>query len=305
MTDSNRNTDSEKTETIPIYIWSSRDLDKKKLIATETETDTGIFEASVSFGMTDDITSQQIQAFEGDTLYTQYYNFVSPTPFSTSREYNTDMDTTIMGWAHPDSVWGDNWANIVVQNNVKFIYDPCMVEFMDKIGENDPGFDLLDIQYPTPLKQMKSGLYPFEIKCKDHLLLIFRHSDSSPVCASPEHAIKLTSKAGWTNNFNPLVHPMADSPTLEYREKFCESHNGTWSEQFNNCVGGLLNVPCDNIDRSELSPPDIFIGVYGETTCSSHELFCRSMGGHSECMSYEQLGHGRDVCSSICEFDDK
>ena len=89
------------------------------------------------------------------------------------------------------------------------------------------------------------------------------------------------------------------------RKIFCESHEGKWSSQFNNCVGGSMEVNCNDIGASELSATNVFGKVITEKgTCISHELFCKSMGGNSTCMSYEQMGHGHDICTAVCEFVD-
>ncbi len=86
------------------------------------------------------------------------------------------------------------------------------------------------------------------------------------------------------------------------RKNFCELHEGQWSDEFNNCVGGSIEVSCDDIDVSKFTPPDVFLVITEKGICMSHELFCKSMGGNSTCMSYEQMGHGREICTSVCEF---
>ena len=88
------------------------------------------------------------------------------------------------------------------------------------------------------------------------------------------------------------------------RKNFCELHEGQWSDEFNNCVGGSMEVSCDDIDVSKSSSPNVFLVMTEKGTCMSHELFCKSMNGNSTCMSYKQMGHGREICTAVCEFED-
>ncbi len=53
-----------------------------------------------------------------------------------------------------------------------------------------------EMHYPPPLKQVKSGVAPDRISCKDNLVLIQRH-DESPACVRPETKQKLIER-GWT-----------------------------------------------------------------------------------------------------------
>ncbi|QLH06496.1 hypothetical protein [Nitrosopumilus ureiphilus] len=192
--DPDANTDSEKIETVQISVWSDRDLEKRTPMATETGTNTGVFEASIFFRVTDEAASQRIRAFEGDTIYAQYYDLTLP--FSTSDEY-TIIDAAIMGRVQPDSWWGENWTDMLLQNNVKIVYDPCMAEFMNKIGKDDPRFDLIDIEYPSPLKQFKSGILFNEIVCKeDHHLMLKPTEFPIPVCVTQSTFAELI-KRGW------------------------------------------------------------------------------------------------------------
>ena len=50
----------------------------------------------------------------------------------------------------------------------------------------------------TPLKQMRDGISPDDIICKDGLELIFKNNDS-PACVKHETAIKLVER-GWSNS---------------------------------------------------------------------------------------------------------
>jgi hypothetical protein len=56
-------------------------------------------------------------------------------------------------------------------------------------------------------------------------------------------------------------------------DKKCREISGTWNNTFHNCV----DLP--NLDA------------------------CEENGGNLTCMSYEQMGNGRDVCRNVCNFD--
>jgi hypothetical protein len=58
----------------------------------------------------------------------------------------------------------------------------------------------MNVFYPTPLKQIESGLYSLEIKCKDSLELIQKH-DGSPACVKLETFSKLIGREGWARMF--------------------------------------------------------------------------------------------------------
>lgn len=55
-----------------------------------------------------------------------------------------------------------------------------------------------DIKHLSPQKQIKVGILPEDITCREGLELIFKSSDHSPACVKPETAEKLV-KRGWAN----------------------------------------------------------------------------------------------------------
>jgi hypothetical protein len=48
----------------------------------------------------------------------------------------------------------------------------------------------------SPLKQLRMGVLPSEVKCSDGLQLILRSSDNRPGCVTPQTAVKLVER-GW------------------------------------------------------------------------------------------------------------
>jgi len=51
----------------------------------------------------------------------------------------------------------------------------------------------------SPLKQLKNGILPQEIKCKEDLILTIKISDGSPACVKSETKAKLIER-GWASN---------------------------------------------------------------------------------------------------------
>ena len=64
----------------------------------------------------------------------------------------------------------------------------------------------------TPLEQIKNGLLPKNVVCKDGLKLIFKFTDSSPACVSPGTKTKLIERGWGLRNF---VAPLTEIYDLE------------------------------------------------------------------------------------------
>ena len=179
---------------------------------------------------------------------------------------------------------------------IKVNVDGISIEKEFAVRKNFSGVTLDRTFYPvlwadSPLKQFKSGVSIDDIQCKENLVLIQKH-DGSPACVNPYSIHKLFERE-WMNSSN----------ISQFKEVFCALNDGKWSEEFHNCVGGSVQVPCDYAGASELTPSNVFGKIITqEGQCISHEKMCSSMGGTSECMSAEQKGHGRDVCIAVCEF---
>ena len=196
--DDDMNTDSEKIEQFDVKVWSDFDVEsdfENRVIdytVTETGTNTGIFVSEVFLTTTDDSPGKRIRVVDASVVFAKYVDHTLP-----NADSNDVTDTLVIsGWS-------------VLERNddgkiSRISYDPCVVEHFDKSKD---WFDMLDVFYPAPLKQLGSGLYSFEVKCKDHLELIFKYSDSSPICVSSETATKLTARLGWMNDLNAFVYP--------------------------------------------------------------------------------------------------
>ena len=196
--DDDMNTDSEKIEQFDVKVWSDFDVEsdfENRVInytVTETGTDTGTFVSEVYLTTTDDSPGKRIRVIDNSIVFAKYVDHTLPN--TDSIEVTNTFVTS--GW----SVLERNDDGSIS----KISYDPCVVEHFDK---NKDWFDMLDIFYPAPLKQLESGLYSFEVKCKDNLELVFKYSDSSPACVKPESVTKLTARTGWMDSLNAFVRP--------------------------------------------------------------------------------------------------
>jgi hypothetical protein len=63
--------------------------------------------------------------------------------------------------------------------------------------------ELLKSKILPPLQQLKNGVLPENIVCKDGLQLIFKSSDDSPACVKPETKIKLIERE-WTKQITKI-----------------------------------------------------------------------------------------------------
>jgi hypothetical protein len=52
----------------------------------------------------------------------------------------------------------------------------------------------------TPLKQVKSGISPHDVKCNANMQLVFKTEDKSPACVKPQTVEKLVAR-GWAVTF--------------------------------------------------------------------------------------------------------
>jgi len=50
--------------------------------------------------------------------------------------------------------------------------------------------------FPSPFKQFKNGALAQDVKCRGSFSLVFKASDGSPACVSPQTALSLVAR-GW------------------------------------------------------------------------------------------------------------
>jgi len=187
VTDYDMNDDPNKIEQFNIKVWSDYDLEsdfKDRIIdhtVTETGVNTGMFDSPVFLTTTDDSPGKRIRVIDNSTVFAKYVDYTVPNAI------NSDVTGifTVSGLSVLERTDDSRMSKIT--------YDPCAIVLFEK---NKAKFNELDIFYPAPTKQTKSGLFPFEIKCKDHLELIFKHSDRSPACVNEDTKPKLIQR-GW------------------------------------------------------------------------------------------------------------
>jgi len=213
--DYDMNKDPEKIEEFDVKIWSDFEDRMVDYTITETGNDTGIFESIVFFTSHDESPGQRIRAFGNSPLFDDSTVFAKYVDHTLPNADKMDVIATfVMSGLSVLERNGDGSIS-------KIAYDPCVLEFFDK---NIDWFDELDIFYPAPLKQIKSGLYPHEIKCKDNMELVFKATNSFPACVKPETKSKLIER-GWGEPApipEPELQPHTTSEVNFDSEKYYE-----------------------------------------------------------------------------------
>ena len=75
-------------------------------------------------------------------------------------------------------------------------------------------FAQADDTVPNPIKQIKSGVLPQDVQCKEGFVLVIWPFDQSPACLSPEKSTRLLAH-GWITPANlPLAHLRAPTGYL-------------------------------------------------------------------------------------------
>ncbi|MCH9659115.1 hypothetical protein K0U27_10610 [archaeon] len=185
--DYDMNKDPEKSEQFDVQVWSDFDVNsdfENRIIdytVTETGADTGIFESAVFFTTTDDSPGKRIRVVDNDVVFAKYADYTIPATLN-----HDVIGTFVMSGLFV--LERDDNGRIS-----KITYDPCALVLLEK---NQEKFNELDIFYPAPLKQIKSGLHVDEIKCKKSLALVSKN-DGTIACVTPESVQKL-SERGWT-----------------------------------------------------------------------------------------------------------
>lgn len=114
---------------------------------------------------------------------------------------------------------------------------------------------------PSPLKQFKSGISAYDVKCHQGLILVIKSTDDSPACVKPDNEIRLI-KIGWAKNLSastsgssPLrLYLSADSTSINSGQAIGIdiSVNSTLSkpvivyEQDNWAFGVMMLKPCSH-----------------------------------------------------------
>ncbi|MGY5148042.1 MAG: hypothetical protein ACW9W4_08595 [Candidatus Nitrosopumilus sp. bin_7KS] len=193
VTDPDMNRNSELVEEINVTMWSDNDYRNVEYVLTETEKDTGIFDANVFFTTTDSSPGKRLRIVDGSTIYAKYVDYTSLESYRAIDIINS----VVTGL----SVLERNTNGSIS----KIIYDQCALEIL---MQNPDMFEQIDVFYPPPLKQFKSGIPIYKTECKETLLLI-KKQDGTPVCVTPETREELIER-GWAKNDNHMLQKVLD-----------------------------------------------------------------------------------------------
>ena len=86
VSDPDMNLDPKQTDYFQIDVWSDSDAGGIDLLVTETDVDSGIFEGSISFTVTDESAGTRLNVASGDTLTAEYKDHTPPLPHNFNDE---------------------------------------------------------------------------------------------------------------------------------------------------------------------------------------------------------------------------
>src|SRR5215467_16332841 len=75
----------------------------------------------------------------------------------------------------------------------------CIQSTIPALGEN----------YLSPLKQVQNGIFPEDIMCQTSFHLIFKSSDSSPICVKQATQTMLIERGWAKNSWSPIQTDMS------------------------------------------------------------------------------------------------
>jgi len=198
--DRDMNFDSNIPDQFQITVWSDwleEETGESRIIhvnVIETGNSTGVFESLVFLGSAyDESAGHRVPVGIDNIIFAKYLDYT----VSGSDELEI-IETTFGKIIFIGSTW-DKWANISSLYDIPLVYDPCLKKQMDVVDIGDD-FTKLDVIYPAPLKQIKSGLYIDEIICKDNLVLI-KKNNGYRYCVNSDTAVSLHER-GWATNAN-------------------------------------------------------------------------------------------------------
>ena len=178
--------------------WIEKETGANKILSVnvlETGNSTGIFEGTVFLGSAFDETSGHRVPVGNDNMIFAKYRDYTPSDHSDMLEI---IKTTTGKNLSFGSTW-DVWERDSLLYGIPLVYEPCMKKQIDMIGTDD-NFEKIDVVYPAPLKQIKSGLYIDEIMCKANLELI-KKNDGFHYCVKSDTVPQLHDR-GWATNAN-------------------------------------------------------------------------------------------------------
>ena len=188
------NFDPLKPDSFKIQAWSNHDKDHiLDITVTETGNNTSTFEGIIPFGEIGDESSQnRLYISNGITVMAKYVDETLP-PNIPYLEVPVTLGTEIKITPYDFPPSQDHY------DGKEIPYDPCTMQVFEIANEKERDLSWLNVIFPNPLQQIKSGLLAHEIICKQGLTMIFS-TDNLPACVKPTSIAKLFER-GWITHY--------------------------------------------------------------------------------------------------------
>ena len=188
--EADNNFDSSKPDSFKIQVWSNHDKNHVlDITVTETGNDTNIFEGTIPFGeIGDESLQNRLYISEDITIMAKYVDRTLP-PNILYSEVPVTLGTKVKITPY------DFPPSREYYDGKKIPYDPCVMQVLGIAKEKGQDLSWLNVEFPSPLQQVKSGLLKHEVVCKQGLTLIFS-ADYLPACVMPDSVAKLFER-GW------------------------------------------------------------------------------------------------------------
>ncbi len=145
-----------------------------------------------------------------------------------------------------------NYFTMVTKHKQLFsnnIIRPTLIQTAEfTVGTDDSLFSATSSgTNPSLMNQLRVGIPAEHIVCRHADILVFKYSDSAPVCVREQSVSKLIER-GWAVN---SLNSTSDA-------QYCQTNHGTWDGQYNECTGitesqcssvGGDYFPCENCAR--------------------------------------------------------
>lgn len=188
--EADNNFDSSKPDSFKIQVWSNHDKNHVlDITVTETGNNTNIFEGTIPFAEIGDESLQNRLYISKDiTIMAKYADRTLP-PNILYSEVPVTLGTKVKITPY------DFPPSREYYDGKKIPYDPCVMQVLEIAKEKGQDLSWLNVEFPNPSQQVKSGLLRHEVVCKQGLTLIFS-VDYLPACVMPDSIAKLFER-GW------------------------------------------------------------------------------------------------------------
>lgn len=188
--EADNNFDPFSPDSFKIQAWSSHDENHVlDITVTETGNDTNVFEGTIPFGQIGDESSQnRLYISEGVTIMAKYVDMTLP-PNILYSEVPVTLGTKVKITPYDFPPSRDYY------DGKEISYDPCVMQVLGIAKEKGRDLSWLNVEFPSPFQQVKSGLLRHEVVCKQGLTMVFS-TDYLPACVRPDSVAKLFER-GW------------------------------------------------------------------------------------------------------------